>query len=76
MADTIISNLPNTSDTGNGLMMNVIVAIIFAAVVIGAVMMYQNGVFKVDSKEPDTTNINVTVPKPDLEPTPVPAPSN
>jgi hypothetical protein len=74
MADTIIANVPSAQDTGDGIMMNIILAIIFAAIAVGVVMMYQNGVFEFGSAEPETTNINVTVPTP--TPTPTPAPKN
>ncbi len=35
MADTIISNTPRTQDTGEGVMMNIILVIMFAAIAVG-----------------------------------------
>jgi len=76
MADTIISNTPSAQDSGDGILMNVVLAIVLAAIAVGVVMMYQNGVFQTGSTEPDTTEINVTVPTPTPTPTPTPATTN
>lgn len=70
MADTIITNTPGARDTSEGVVMYVVLAIIFAAIAVGVVMMYQNGAFQTNSPGPDTTNIDVTLPTP----TPTPAP--
>lgn len=75
MADTIISNTPGNQNSGDGMLMNVVLAIVFVAIAVGAVMMYQNGAFQTDSPKPDVTDINVTVPTPPVVPTPTPTPA-
>lgn len=49
-------------------------AIIIAAIAIGAVVLYQNGAFQSMMPKADTTNINVSVTTPTPTPAPTPAP--
>jgi hypothetical protein len=56
------------------MLMNVVLAVVFVAIAVGALMMYQNGVFQTSSPEPEVTNIGVTIPTPTPTPTPTPAP--
>lgn len=72
MADTIITNTPNAQDSGDSVLWGATLAIIIAAIAIGAVVLYQNGAFQSMMPKADTTNINVSVPTP--TPTPTPAP--
>ena len=71
MADTIITTPSNSGDSGGNVVMGVVLAIIIAAIAIGALFMYQNGVFQTESPKTETTNINVTAPP--VIPTPTPA---
>jgi hypothetical protein len=58
MADTIITNTPGEDDSSIGM---IVALVIIVAIVVGGVMMYQNGYFR--TKAADTTNnINVSVP--------------
>ncbi len=70
MADTIVTNTPQAHDGGEGVLMSLVLLFVVAAIAIGAVMMYQNGVFQSASPEADVADINVTVPT-----TPVYAPT-
>lgn len=63
MADTIISNTPRSSDD-SGSAGWVVALVIVLAVIIGGVVLYQNGFF--GTATPSTTNINVTVPDPTI----------
>lgn len=67
MADTIITNTPDSGDNAMG---GIAVAIILAVLVVGSIVLYQTGVLGTmsDPAKSDTTEINVTVP------TPTPAP--
>ena len=68
MADTIITNTP---DSGDSAMSGVVLVIIIAVLVVGAIFLYQRGVFQTvnEPTKIDTTEINVTLPTP----TPTPA---
>lgn len=68
MADTIITNTPDSGDSAMG---GIGVAIIIAVLVVGAIVLYQTGVLGTMSNpaKPDTTEINVTVPTPTPTPT-------
>ena len=60
MADTIVTNSP---DTGGGSAGWAVAVIILLAVIVGGFVLYRNGAF--NGTEPaDTTNINVTIPTP------------
>lgn len=67
MADTIITNTPNSGDSAMG---GIVAVIIIAVLIVGAVVLYQTGALGTmsESTKSDTTEINVTVP------TPTPAP--
>ena len=62
MADTIITNTPDSSDSSAG----IVLAIIFAVLAIGGFVLYQQGVFQAapEQAKSDTTEINVTLPEP------------
>ena len=62
MADTIITNTPDSGDSSAC----IVVAIILAARAIGGFALYQNGVFQnaPEQAKSDTTEINVTLPNP------------
>lgn len=61
MADTIINTpSPNNSDSSAGW---VVALVVILAVVVGGIVLYQKGYFAAPS-QPDTTNINVTIPTP------------
>jgi hypothetical protein len=72
MADTIITNTPDTSDNAMG---GIVAVVIIAVLVAGGVLLYQTGLLSTvsDPANSDTTEINVTVPTP--TPTPVPTPT-
>jgi len=64
MADTIITNSPDKNNGDNGSTAGWIVAlVIIAAVVVGGIMLYQNGFFRAAAPSTDSTNINITVPE-------------
>jgi hypothetical protein len=76
MADTIVTNTPQTGDGGGGVLMSVVLLVIVAAIAIGAVMMYRNGAFQTSPSKPDVTDINVTIPTLSVPtPTTTPAPA-
>ena len=75
MADTIISNVPGARNSGDGIVMSAVLAIILGAIAVGVLMMYQNGVFQSESPKTDTTDINVTIPTPAPDTTPTPSPT-
>ncbi len=63
MADTIITNSPdkNGGDSAGW----VVALVVIIALVVGGVLLYQNGFFRGSAPAPaDNTNINVTVPNP------------
>lgn len=64
MTDTIILNTPDNKDRGDGMLMNVVLGIVFLAIAIGAVMVYQDISFQSDSQKLDATNIDVISPAP------------
>ena len=68
MADTIITNTPNSGDSAMG---GVALVVIIAAIVVGAIVLYQTGILGTmsDPATSDTTEINVTVPTPTPTPT-------
>ena len=70
MADTIIT--PQAQDNGSSVFTSVLLLVIVAAIAIGAVMLYRNGVFQQGSVQPDVTDINVNIPTPSV-PSPTPA---
>ena len=74
MADTIITNTP---DSGDGAMGGVVALIIVGVLVVGAIFLYQTGAFSTmtNPASPDTTEINVTIPNPTPAPTPNPTPT-
>jgi hypothetical protein len=60
MADTIVTNSP---DSGGGAAGWAVAVVILIAVIAGGVVLYQRGFF--GNQEPaDTTNIEITVPAP------------
>ncbi len=63
MADTIITNSPdkNNSDSGAGW---VVALVVIFAVVVGAVILYQRGAFRMTAPSTSSTNINITTPSP------------
>lgn len=71
MADTIITNSPDR-DGGGGAGW-VVALVIIIAVVVAGVVLYRRGVFKTVAPSRDSTNINVTIPTPDVT---VPDPTN
>lgn len=74
MADTIITNTPDSGDSAMG---GLVLVIILVALLVGGVILYRTGAFQTMS-EPDksgTTDINVTIPTPTPTPTPTPAPT-
>ncbi len=60
MADTVITNTPQPSDSSAGWIVAVLLLI---AVIGGGVFAYRQGMFG-GRAAPDTTNINVTIPNP------------
>ncbi len=73
MADTIITSTPRAQDGGDSVFSAAVVAIIIAAIAIGAMILYQSGVFQAVTPKPDAASINITVPTPTPTPTPTPA---
>jgi hypothetical protein len=72
MADTIV-NTPGNNDSSSAGGGVVVALIIVVALIVGAIILYQNGVFGAAAPTPQGTNINVTVPTPN----PItPAPAN
>lgn len=69
MADTIITNTPDSGDSAMG---GIAVAVIIAVLVVGAIVLYQTGALGTmsDPAKLDTTEINVSVPTPTPEPAP------
>lgn len=74
MADTIITNTP---DSKNDAMGGMALVIIVAIVVVGAVILYQRGVFgnATGPATSETTEVNVRIPTPTPTPSPTPAPT-
>ncbi len=72
MADTIITNTPDTGDSAMG---GILVVIVMAVLVVGGIVLYQTGMLGSisDPANSGKTEINVTVPTPTPTPTPVPA---
>ncbi len=70
MTDTIITNVPRSSDDAGGAGWLVALVIILA-VGIGGLVLYQKGFFNGSGET--TTNINVSIPDPV---TPIPEPAN
>lgn len=70
MTDTIITNVPGSSDDASGAGWLVALVIILA-IGIGGLVLYQKGFF--NGNAGGTTNINVSVPDPV---TPIPEPAN
>ncbi len=63
MADTIITNTPDRSDSATG---GIIALVLVVALLLGGILLYRNGAFT-NGPTPATTedtNINVTVPNP------------
>ena len=71
MADTIITNTPDSGDSAMG---GVVALIIVGVLVVGAIFLYQTGAFSTMTN-PDTTEVNVTIPNPTPGPTPAPTPT-
>lgn len=71
MADTIITNTPDSRESVVG---SVLMAIILAILIIGAIFLYQTGTFNQIPKpaESDTTEVNVTIPTPTSKTAPKP----
>ena len=74
MADTIITNTPDTGDSAMG---GIAVVIVMAVLVVGGIVLYQTGMLGSMSDPTNTkaTEINVTVPTPTPTPTPSPVPA-
>lgn len=67
MADTIITNSPDAKDSGAAAGW-VVALVIVIAVVVGGIVLYQNGAFRAVAPATESTNINVTVPEPATAP--------
>ena len=67
MADTIISNTPGSQED-SGMAGWFLAFVVIIAIVIAGFTMYQNGFF--GSNPDSTTNINVTIPDPIIQPVP------
>ncbi len=63
MADTIVSSIPSIKNTADGILMNVVLAVIFLALVAGVIMLFLNTTFNFDSQQLDAANGSVTVPE-------------
>ena len=62
MADTIITNTPDTKEGGAAGW--VVAIVIIAAIAVGGYLLYQNGVFQGAPAE-ESLNINITAPVPE-----------
>jgi len=68
MADTIITNTPDSRDDNTGVVWVVIIAVL----VVGAILLYRSGTFQTvtEPSSSEATEINVTIPAPVTAPAP------